>query len=117
MNLPFLDLLELSWLSLLLFCLAVLGAAILRGFSGFGFALAAVPLASLIVAPTKAVAIAVLLQAAVGLRDVARGRSVLDWPGLKRLVIGALIGTPIGLFGLVYLDAALIRLAMLGRAR
>ena len=110
--LPFFDLLALSWISLGLFCLAVLGAAILRGFSGFGFALAAVPLASMIVAPTKAVAIAVLLQAAVGLRDVAKGRSVLDWPGLKRLTLGALIGTPIGLFGLVYLDAALIRLAI-----
>lgn len=106
------DLVDLSWLSLLLFCLAVLGAAILRGFSGFGFALAAVPLASLIVAPTKAVAIAVLLQATVGVRDVIKGRSVLDWPGLKRLALGALVGTPLGLFGLVYLDAALTRLAI-----
>jgi len=110
--LPLVDLLELSWLSLMLFCLAVLGAAVLRGFSGFGFALAAVPLASMIVAPTKAVAIAVLLQTAVGLRDVAKSRGVLDWPGLKRLSLGALIGTPIGLFGLVYLDAGLIRLAI-----
>lgn len=107
-----LELLDFSWLSLMLFCGAILGAAILRGFSGFGFALAAVPLASMIVAPTKAVAIAVLLQAAVGLRDLAKVRAVLDWPGLKRLSLGALIGTPIGLFGLVYLDAAMIRLAI-----
>lgn len=107
-----LETLDLSWISLILFCSAVLGAAILRGFSGFGFALAAVPLASMIVAPTKAVAIAVLLQAAVGLRDLGKGRAVLDWPGLKRLSLGALIGTPLGLLGLVYLDAALIRLAI-----
>ena len=106
------ELLGLSWISIALFCGAVLGAAILRGFSGFGFALAAVPLVSMIVAPTKAVAIAVLLQAAVGLRDLTKGRAVLDWPGLKRLSLGALIGTPIGLLGLVYLDAALIRLAI-----
>lgn len=106
------ELLDLSWVSLMLFAGAVFGAAILRGFSGFGFALAAVPLASLIVAPTKAVAIAVLLQTAVGLRDVVKGRAVLDWPGLKRLSLGALIGMPIGLLGLVYLDAALIRLAI-----
>ena len=41
-----------------------------------------------------------------------KGRGALDWPGLKRLSLVALIGPPIGLFGLVYLDAGLIRLAI-----
>jgi hypothetical protein len=91
------DLVDLSWLSLLLFCLAVLGAAILRGFSGFGFALAAVPLASLIVAPTKAVAIAVLLQATVGVRDVIKGRSLtlLNIDGTAVSDLSPLAGMPL----------------------
>lgn len=104
------DLFGLSPLNLALFCGAVLLAAVLRGFSGFGFALAAVPMVSMVVNPAKAVAIAVVVQAVVGIRDVVQMRAVLDGPGLKRLSLGALVGTPIGLYGLIYLDAATIRL-------
>lgn len=106
------DILGLTPLQLLAFCAAVLLAAILRGFSGFGFALAAVPLISLVIAPASAIAVAILVQAIVGVRDILVLRSVLDRPGLLRLSAGALIGTPIGLFGLLFLDAATIRLAI-----
>lgn len=99
-------------LPLLAFCAAVLIAAVLRGFSGFGFALAAVPMISLVIAPAHAVAVAVMVQALVGVRDVLQLHGVLDRPGLLRLSIGALVGTPIGLVGLVFLDAATIRLAI-----
>ncbi len=106
------ELLGLSPLNLTLFCGAVLLAALLRGFSGFGFALAAVPMVSMVVNPAKAVAIAVVVQAVVGVRDAVQMRGILDAPGLKRLSAGALIGTPVGLFGLIYLDAPTIRLAI-----
>lgn len=106
------DLFGISPLGLVLFCGAVLLAAVLRGFSGFGFALAAVPMISMVVDPAKAVAIAIVVQAVVGVRDVVQMRAVLDAPGLKRLSLGALLGTPIGLLGLVYLDAATIRMVI-----
>ncbi|WP_420344188.1 hypothetical protein [Paenirhodobacter sp.] len=68
---------------------AVLAAAFLRGLTGFGFALAAVP-------PVEAVTIAVLLQLAVGLRDVMALRGSYDRGAVLRLGAGALLGTPFG---------------------
>ena len=51
--------------TLFLVAVAVFLAAILRGFTGFGFALAAVPLLSLTLPPARVVPIVVILQAIV----------------------------------------------------
>src|SRR5690606_31452827 len=47
---------------ILLSVLSIFAAAILRGFTGFGFALAAVPLLSMFLSPKHAVPIAIMLQ-------------------------------------------------------
>ncbi|HEY0420739.1 MAG TPA: hypothetical protein VGC80_14575, partial [Acetobacteraceae bacterium] len=49
--------------------LAILFAGVLRGFTGFGFALAAVPLTSLVLPPGLVVASVLVMQAVVGFRD------------------------------------------------
>jgi len=76
--------------------LAILIAALLRGFTGFGFALAAVPLMGLWMAPAKAVPVAVLLQLLGGLTDLSRNHRDCDWRSLRWLIVGAAIGSPIG---------------------
>lgn len=88
---------------------AVLAAAFLRGLTGFGFALAAVPILSLAVPPVEAVAIAVLLQLAVGLRDVVALRGSYDRGAVLRLGAGALLGTPFGVALLAALDVGAAR--------
>ena len=60
----------LSFVTIAEICGVVGIAAVLRGLTGFGFALAAVPLLSLVIPPAQAVVIAVLLQCLVGVRDL-----------------------------------------------
>ncbi len=88
---------------------AVFGAAVLRGLTGFGFALAAVPAMSFVVSPARAVCIAIVLQCLVGLRDVVTMRALLDRNALGLLSIGALLGTPLGILALTQLSADAMR--------
>lgn len=82
---------------------AVMIAAVLRGFTGFGFALAAVPMMGLFLPPAKAVPIAVLLQLLGGLNDFRRHRRDCHWWSLRWLIAGAVVGSP---FGAVMLSVA-----------
>ena len=52
--------------TLLIAVYSILTAALLRGFTGFGFGLAAVPLLSLALPPAKVVPLVVVLQVIVG---------------------------------------------------
>ncbi len=92
----------------------VFAAAVLRGITGFGFALAAVPLMGLVVPPAQAVVVAVLLQSMIGLQDIRAMRSVVDWRSVLRLGAGALAGTPPRIALLTQLDPAATRLALAG---
>ena len=87
-------------------------ASLLRGFTGFGFALAAVPLASLVLPPRPVVTAALLMQTAIGLRDCVAERHLADRLAVLRLTLGALGGTPIGLWALTALPSAAVHLAL-----
>jgi len=91
---------------------AIVFASLLRGFTGFGFALAAVPLASLVLPPRPVVAAALLMQTAIGLRDCIAERHLADRPAVLRLTLGAVGGTPIGLWALTALPQPAVRLAL-----
>ncbi|PJE27632.1 hypothetical protein SAMN06297129_0418 [Pseudooceanicola antarcticus] len=97
-----------------LICTAVFAAAVLRGLTGFGFALAAVPALSLFLDPAQAVTIAILLQCMVGLRDLALMRKLVQFRALGLMGAGALIGTPLGIWGLTLLPADVMRLVLAG---
>lgn len=97
------------------FCLAVVAAAgFMRGFTGFGFAMAAVPLLALVIAPAKAVPYVIVLQLAMGLWDWREIRKRAHWPSLPWLMAGAVVGTPLGAAGLARMSADWARLAIAG---
>jgi len=77
--------------------LAFLAAAILRGFTGFGFALVAVPLSSLALPPSRSVPIVFLLQLVIGAIDTIRHRRNLDRRFLTIAAV-AVIATPVGVY-------------------
>lgn len=91
---------------------AVSFAAVLRGIAGFGFALAAVPVLSLVLPPVEAVTLAVLLQLAIGVQDLWQLRGHAHRPSLLRLSLGALAGTPLGIWALTALDPDAARVAI-----
>jgi len=87
-------------------------AAVLRGFTGFGFALAAVPLMGLLSARSKAVPVAVLLQFIGGLNDLRRNHGDCHWWSLRWLIVGAVIGSPFGAMALSVAPAPVARIVI-----
>ena len=84
--------------------------ALLRGFTGFGLPLAAVPIMTTVVAPALAVPAMLLLQIIAGLQMLPRNYRSIHWPALTWLGVGALAGIPIGVVTLATLPADVMRL-------
>jgi uncharacterized membrane protein YfcA len=90
----------------------VTAAAVLRGFTGFGFGLAAVPLLSLALPPTQVVPLVVTLQVVIGVAGLRAAAIECDWRAVRSLLPGLLIGVPAGLLILTTLPANPVRLAI-----
>jgi len=99
------------WLPLLV-AIAIFLAAVLRGFTGFGFALAAVPLLSLALPPARVVPIVVILQAIVAFTDLRGSWRDCDWRSTRWIVAGLVAGTPVGIGLLTSLPADRVRLSI-----
>jgi uncharacterized protein len=98
--------------TLIIAVFGVFAASLLRGFTGFGFGIAAVPLLSLALPPTKAVPFVVVLQVIVGGVGLRQAWSLCDWRAVGDLSPGLVLGIPIGLAVLTTLRADTVRLAI-----
>ena len=85
-------------------------AGLLRGYTGFGFSIAAVPLLSLVMPPAAAVPVVVVLQSLVGLNGLGEAVRLVDRPSIGLMAVGAAVGTPLGVLLLSRLDPDLVRL-------
>ncbi|WP_279340867.1 sulfite exporter TauE/SafE family protein [Zavarzinia aquatilis] len=88
----------------------MVAAAVLRAFSGFGFALAAMPLLVLVIEPARAVVLCALLSLTAGVKNLRPSLRQADRGLLKPLLIGSLIGTPLGVLVLDWLPGDVMRL-------
>jgi uncharacterized membrane protein YfcA len=93
-------------------CLAVFGAAFLRGFTGFGFGLAAVPALSLMMSPVVAVPCTLMLGQLAGVQVLPKVRHLPDWRSVWILFAGSLVGSPIGIWLLTALPVSVMRAAI-----
>ena len=87
-------------------------SAVFRGFTGFGFAIIAVPLLSLALPPLLAVSLAAGLQLLGGLMDLPQAARACHWPSVRWLLAGALLASPVGTLLLARLPADGARLAL-----
>ena len=71
-------------------------AGVLRGFTGFGFALVAVPALTLVATPVEVVPCVMLLQVIAGFQLLPRTWHAVDWPSLVPLLGAGLLLTPLG---------------------
>ncbi len=71
-------------------------AAVLRGFTGFGFGLAAVPLLSLVLPPAEVVLLVVTLQVVVGGGGLRAAWPECDSRSVGLLFPGLVLGVPVG---------------------
>lgn len=105
---------ELTLLSGVLLYVIVFACAVLRGITGFGFAIAAVPVISLFMSPELTVAYITLLQALIGLYDVPTCYKKAHWPSVGWLSVSSIVGIPIGVYLLTMLDDNVVRILIAG---
>jgi uncharacterized membrane protein YfcA len=98
--------------SLILTVVGVLAASVLRGFTGFGFGLAAVPLLSLALPPAQVVPLVVTLQVIIGVAGLRAASAECDWRSVGMLLPGLVSGVPIGLLILTEVPANPTRLVI-----
>ncbi|MCA3573800.1 MAG: sulfite exporter TauE/SafE family protein [Aestuariivirga sp.] len=87
-------------------------AAIVRGYSGFGFSLLAITALSLIYRPAEVIPAIFLLEIAASLHLLPAIWREVHWRSLLPLMAGALIGTPFGVHALANLPEAPMTLAL-----
>jgi uncharacterized membrane protein YfcA len=100
--------------TLLIAVFGVFAAALLRGFTGFGFGLAAVPLLSLALPPAKVVPFVVMLQVIVGVVGLRPAWRSCDWRAVRGLSPGLVLGIPIGVAILTAFRADAVRFVIGG---
>lgn len=91
---------------------AGLAGGLVRGYSGFGFALAAVPLLTLFVPPAIAIPAVLPIEVGIGLATIPGVQGEIARPALFGLIGGTVIGTPIGLLILVSASPDQMRLVV-----
>jgi uncharacterized protein len=89
--------------------IAALASGLVRGFTGFGYAMIFVPLAAVIIGPIKAMALIWFMDLPFALPLAYRSRDNAEMREVTLLVIGATLLFPIGLWLLVSLDPISVR--------
>jgi len=101
-----------SWPLLAASSVAIFLAAIVRGFSGFGFSLLAITAISLFVRVQDIVPTIFMLEVAASLNMIPSIWHEIDWRGIRFLLLGYIVGLPFGLYALVYAPAAPLNIAL-----
>ena len=95
-----------DWQVLLLSSAAIFLAAIVRGFSGFGFSLLSITAISLILPVAQIVPSIFLLEIAASINLIPSIWREIHWRSLIWLMVGYGIGLPFGVYALVYAPQA-----------
>ena len=103
-------LLDWSPLIWLIAAAATLVAAIVRGFTGFGFALIAIAAVTILDVPAAVIPMVLLLDLAISLHMIPSVRRDINWTVLTPILVGATIGVPIGVALLAHLPADSMRI-------
>jgi hypothetical protein len=102
----------MPWPVLAYATLAIFLAAIVRGYSGFGFSLLAITALSLAMAPAEIVPSIFMLEIAASLHLLPSIWREIHWRSIGPLIIGCLIATPFGVYLLANIPAAPMKIAL-----
>jgi uncharacterized membrane protein YfcA len=92
--------------------LALFGASIVRGYSGFGFSMLAISSMTLVLPPAEVVPIVLLLEILASIHMLPGVWRQIDWRSLVPLMVGNAIGTPVGIYLLVSLSQQPLRIGI-----
>jgi uncharacterized protein len=99
-------------LTLAFACLVVFLAAIVRGYSGFGFSLLTITALSLMYPPAEIVPSIFMLELAASANLLPSIWKDIHWKSLGPLTLGCLIATPIGVWALAHVAPAPMQMAL-----
>ena len=89
--------------------LCIFVAAVIRGYSGFGFSALTVSSLSFVLPPIEIIPLVFLLEIAASINMLPMVWKEVDWKILKWLILGNVVGTPFGIFLLVNINQEIIR--------
>ena len=101
----FLSYFELSLVEIYFVVFVVFIASIIRGFNGFGFSATCISGFSFILPAIEIVPIILALEVIISIFMVPYVWTKIDWNFVFKLLIGIIIGSPIGLYLLKYLSS------------
>jgi uncharacterized membrane protein YfcA len=89
--------------------LAIFGAAVIRGYTGFGFSMIAVTTLSMLRPPAEVVPMVLLLEIVASLRLLPSVWHAVEWRSLGWLLLGTMVATPFGVALLTVVPANAMR--------
>ncbi len=99
-------------LSLVVTVVSVFTAGVIRGYSGFGFAMVAVTSISLVLPPSAVVPLVLILEVLASIRLIPQVWQDVDWHSLCWLLAGSFVATPFGVYLLANVPAEPMRIAI-----
>ncbi|KPH81773.1 hypothetical protein AE618_07950 [Bosea vaviloviae] len=93
---------------------ATLLGGLVRGFTGFGFAMVFMPLASMVVGPVAALGLIWCIDAPFALPIAARNARQAEWREVAPLLLTATLALPAGIWLLIWLDRETMRWILAG---
>ena len=93
---------------------AILGAAFVRGYSGFGFSALVIAASGIVANPLHFVAVVVICETVMSLQAWRGVWRDVDWGRVVPLMIGAAVGLPLGLWALTAISEDAARAAISG---
>ncbi len=103
---------QLSSIEAFVIIFTVFIASIIRGFNGFGFSATCISGFSFILPAIEIVPIILLLEVLISIFMAPYIWNKIDWNFVLKILIGIIIGSPIGLYLLKYLSAEITHLSV-----
>ena len=104
--------LQLSIPEIIFILFTVFVASIIRGFNGFGFSATCISGFSFILPAIEIVPIILILEVLISIFMVPYIWNKIDWSFVSKIFVGIIIGSPIGLILLKYLDSEITHLSV-----
>jgi uncharacterized protein len=102
----------MDWLPLAYACVCIFIAAVVRGFSGFGFSLLSISALSLVYTPAEIVPSIFMLEIAASIHLLPSIWKDVHWRSLLPLTLGCLVATPLGVYLLANVPARPMQVAL-----
>ena len=90
----------------------ILVAAVIRGYSGFGFSMIAVICLSIVMPPVEVVPVILVLEVVASAWLIPQAWRQIHWKSISWLSLGVLLGTPVGVYLLAHIATKSMRIAI-----